>query len=403
MLSVTMSGLAAAQKSMDVTSNNMANAATIGFKRSFATFGDVFSNDPAANPSTAVGTGVLTNAVTRDTTAGALTSTGRATDLALDGSGYFVLQNGGSYNYSRAGSFSVDSSGYLVGTGGTKVMGFSSSDTGNTDSNGNTIFGPDTSSAVPLQVFPQLTPGSKLPDGEFVGPIQQTVPLATAAKADGSLAVAFPAIGTGPAPSPISVTVARGDSLATIASSIQAKINASTDPAIKGYAVVANGDSIQITAPNSVQTYTPVAVTGGATVFAGTVKPVADPAQGVQNTDPVVLQGLAISPTGEVRATYSNNSTYSLGFVAVATFAAPGGLRDIGNNLFAETGSSGPHRFNPAGAPKAANIMSGAIEQSNVDITGELMNMIRAQQVYNGNARILQTTVETVSRITDKL
>jgi len=84
MLSVTMAGLNAAQKEMNVTSNNLANASTVGFKRSYANFGDVFSSDPAANPKTSVGSGVLTSSIARDTTAGALKTTGRVTDMAID-------------------------------------------------------------------------------------------------------------------------------------------------------------------------------------------------------------------------------------------------------------------------------------------------------------------------------
>lgn len=111
MLSVTMAALNASQKEMNVTSNNLANASTVGFKRSYANFGDVFSNDPAANPKTAVGAGVLLSSVARDTTAGALKSTGRVTDMAIDGRGYFVTRDpaagtNGANTYSRAGNFS---------------------------------------------------------------------------------------------------------------------------------------------------------------------------------------------------------------------------------------------------------------------------------------------------------
>ena len=103
MLSVTMAGLNAAQKEMNVTSNNLANASTVGFKRSYANFGDVFSSDPAANPKTSVGSGVLTSSIARDTTAGALKTTGRVTDMAIDGRGFFVLDDGsGGHTYSRA-------------------------------------------------------------------------------------------------------------------------------------------------------------------------------------------------------------------------------------------------------------------------------------------------------------
>lgn len=117
--------------------------------------------------------------------------------------------------------------------------------------------------------------------------------------------------------------------------------------------------------------------------------------------DPVLMQGVSISPKGEIISNYSNGQSYSMGFVAIATFANDGGLKNIGGNRFMQTGDSGTPNISSAGAPKAGNIMSGALEQANVDITSELMDMIRSQQVYNGNARVLQTTVDTVTKITD--
>jgi flagellar hook protein FlgE len=264
MLSVTMAGLNAAQKEMNVTSNNLANASTVGFKRSYANFGDVFSSDPAANPKTSVGSGVLTSSIARDTTAGALKTTGRVTDMAIDGRGFFVLDDGaGGLTYSRAGNFSFDELGNVVDPGGFQAC----------------VILPPATTPTPLKIEPIKT----------VSSVEYT------------------------------------------------------------------------------------------------------------------LQGLSISSDGTVSATYSNNEKYDLGRIALATFPNDGGLKAIGGNRYVETGLSGANKTTAAGAPNAGNIMSGALEQANVDITNELMDMIRAQQVYNGNARMLQTTVETVSRITDKL
>ena len=290
MLSVTMAGLNAAQKEMNVTSNNLANASTVGFKRSYANFGDVFSSDPAANPKTAVGAGVLTSSISRDMSAGALKTTGRATDMAMDGRGFFITSNpdstDGAYTYSRAGNFGLDSDGFVVDPGGYAVMAYPTSLGAD---NTNTEY----SSLTALQIPATYSAGETIPDAE----------------------------------------------------------NLNT----------------------------------------------------TELTSDVVLQGISISSKGEVQATYSDNNTYTMGFVAVANFANEGGLKPIGGNRYSSTGISGNPVTTVAGSPDAGNIMSGALEQANVDITNELMDMIRAQQVYNGNARMLQTTVETVSRITDKL
>lgn len=91
MIGATLSGLKAAQKNIDVRSNNLANAATIGFKKSGVSFADIFSNDPSSSPRTAIGAGVTTAAVDKSMSQGSVSSTGKVTDLAISGNGFFVL------------------------------------------------------------------------------------------------------------------------------------------------------------------------------------------------------------------------------------------------------------------------------------------------------------------------
>jgi len=334
MLSVTMAALNAAQKEMNVTSNNLANASTVGFKRSYANFGDVFSNDPAANPKTAVGAGVLLTSVARDTTAGALKSTGRVTDMAIDGRGFFVTRDpaGTANTYSRAGNFSVDSNGNVVDPGGFRLMGYSAK----TDPNNPSALVADETTLSPVQ-------------------IPSTIDLNLTNDQKSALSAV-----TGSSPQDII------DQRAAILKPILDGVKSQYGLDDTSIAALKNSPSLQ-------------------------------------NGDSIVLQGISISPKGEVQATYSDNKTYTLRFIAIASFPNDGGLKAIGNNRYSETGLSGKASITGAGAPKAGNIMSGTLEQANVDITNELMDMIRAQQVYNGNARMLQTTIETVSRITDKI
>ena len=613
MLSVTMAGLNAAQKSMDVTSNNMANANTVGFKRSTATFGDVFSNDPASNPKTAVGSGVLTSSVARDTTAGAVKTTGRVTDLAIDGRGFFVVRDpsakGDTFAFTRAGNFGLDSQGFMVDPAGNQLIGYSSKDSGTLDANGKSIMVPDVNSAkVSVQITPQFTTGQKLPDNTIVGQEIQDISLQGPALASGQVTVGG-----------VAVDIAKGDTVAQIAKKVAtalqadnaykastgrvvsvigaddnskvrvsfalsegsvAPITVTTPPDISpqvtigtpyaaipdiqkitlsnpssptssptpftmvlngttltpnGFTIPSGSTSVQaiqaikdaiapnlpagatVTVDSSDTTHNTLAIkfadtagpqsritftdtrgdfTSGATAqqqavhsqtgiynsqtetftfadapadgtisFDGVSINIPDGATGAQiaqkfqtalaahNTiigrsyavdpnnsakvimtfagsegqasliqpkvnykksttgssteiakgglDPVLMQGVSISPKGEVIANYSNGQSYTMNFVSIATFANDGGLKDIGGNRFMQTGDSGTPSISAAGAPKAGNIMSGALEQANVDITAELMDMIRAQQVYNGNARVLQTTVDTVTKITD--
>lgn len=277
MLSVIMSGLKVAQKDLSVTANNLANAGTVGFKRSEASFVDVFANDPSANPKTAVGAGSLTNEVARDFSQGSMTSTGRSTDLAIAGQGFFVLNaadpaaDAPTLVYTRAGGFGIDAAGNLVSSTGARVQMIENADPA-------TIPEPPTESSEVVNAVIQLTSES------------------------------------------------------------------------------------------------------GAS-----------------------LTGISIDSKGLIGVTYADNATAYVGYVAVAKFADPSAMKAIGNSNYVPTGESGDAEFWPGGAPNAGDIMSATLEQSNVDITQELMGMLKAQQIYNGNARMLQTAMEVASRITDKI
>ncbi len=632
MLSVTMAGLNAAQKSMDVTSNNMSNANTVGFKRSTAVFGDVFSSDPASNPKTAVGSGVMTSSVSRDTTAGAVKTTGRVTDLAIDGRGYFVVQDpspGAPMTFTRAGNFGLDANGFIVDSSGNQLMGFQAVQSFNSDgspaldANGNTVMVPNLNQSQSLKVLPQFAAGSTLPDGSIANQeIQQLsfngnstantsivvagitidftageTPETMAKKVANALApavtngklssvavtgslnasgvkIAYP-FSAGPVPvgvnqptpvSPTAVTtqdfepanafvdnvaltsgvLTSGDKYsfkiatsamstaspsapialnvnvtvpsdptgfvdalnsAIVAAANTAGVGASDRPTVaegkitsgnlqslefewptaapgaanaSGKTVDVSGDSgnvggvfgsgstaaVASRAQSKIQTIdfgttnatadmtisvagfvfdvhkgdTPASIANTvmakiAAAFPSPSTVAVDPSHSNKliisfdpslkdvrlvrpiyankkspamlselskfSTDPVLMQGVSIDSKGQLAATYSNGSTYTMGFLELANFANDSGLKDIGGNRFVQTGTSGQPVITAAGAPKAGNIMSGALEQANVDITSELMDMIRAQQVYNGNARVLQTTVDTVTKITD--
>ena len=192
----------------------------------------------------------------------------------------------------------------------------------------------------------------------------------------------------------ITVNVSAGDTAATVANKIQTALQ--TAYPLRTVTIDANNNvDMQFTAAEGdgalVQPqYTNKAPTKGtaAVTIQGSLAP-------------VLMQGVSISAKGEVMASYSNGATYTMGFIALANFPSDAGLKDTGGNLFAQTGASGAATITPAGAPSAGNIMSGQLEQSNVNITSELMNVITAQQIYNGNARAIQTMMDAVTKITD--
>jgi len=103
------------------------------------------------------------------------------------------------------------------------------------------------------------------------------------------------------------------------------------------------------------------------------------------------LTGFNISPDGTIEGRYTNGRTSVLGQVIIAGFANPQGLEALGNNAFAESATSGSPVIGTAGTGTLGVLQSSAVEDSNVDLTAELVNMITAQRIYQANAQTIKT------------
>ncbi len=379
-LSVTMSGMKVAQKSLDVLGNNLANAGTDGFKRSVTSFADVFPNDPSASPKTAVGQGAVVANITRDTSQGSMQNTGKVTDLAISGSGFFTLSAGGNQIYTRAGNFQVDKEGYLADNSGNLVQMTASTQA--IKWNGSTNW----SYSMPSQITSGDLTSVKIPFGINYGPAQTPIALfqgpysAASTDANGN---AVPE-SFGPA-----ATDASGQDL--LLNNIP--INITVPPTSNPGTVIINS-----------KTYYYDAVNNGAQINAAIAKgPLAAENPPDAMTDGL-LQSLSIDSNGLIQGSYSGlQIPFPIGYLAIANFPNPGALQPIGNTDFAASGGSGNVSLSAGGSPGTGTVMSGSLEASNVDMTNELVQMIKAQQLYNGNARALQTQVEVASRVTDKL
>ncbi|MDI9245206.1 flagellar hook protein FlgE [Marinobacter sp. CHS3-4] len=126
-----LSGLRASQVDLDVTGNNIANASTVGFKGSRAEFGDLYASGFLSGGSNTVGDGVRVQDVKQSFGQGNISFTDNGLDLAINGDGFFVLNNGGEIRYSRAGQFGVDKDGFITNNQGMRVQGFIADDDGN--------------------------------------------------------------------------------------------------------------------------------------------------------------------------------------------------------------------------------------------------------------------------------
>jgi flagellar hook protein FlgE len=103
------------------------------------------------------------------------------------------------------------------------------------------------------------------------------------------------------------------------------------------------------------------------------------------------ISGVSVSSTGVVQANYTNGQSTSLGQVAVANFADQEGLQQVGNTNWVQTYASGQPVYGQAGGAGVGNIESGSLEESNVDVTAQLVNMITAQRAFQANAEMVST------------
>jgi len=128
-----LSGIRAASSDLSVTGNNIANASTTGFKASRVEFGDVYATSVLGAGSTAIGSGVQIQAVAQRFTQGNVSFTENELDLAINGNGFFVMDQDGEVLYTRAGTFGLDAEGFVVNNAGARLQGYRADDAGNLD------------------------------------------------------------------------------------------------------------------------------------------------------------------------------------------------------------------------------------------------------------------------------
>src|SRR5690554_1308492 len=121
---VALTGLRAASTDLEVTGNNVANASTIGFKKSSVQFGDLYANSYLSGSINQIGDGVRVQSIAQNFGQGNISFTDNNLDLAINGQGFFILDNGGERRYTRAGNFGVDNQGYIVNNTGMRIQGY---------------------------------------------------------------------------------------------------------------------------------------------------------------------------------------------------------------------------------------------------------------------------------------
>jgi flagellar hook protein FlgE len=404
-----LSGLSAASKNLEVIGNNVANANTYGEKSSRAEFADMYAGamSGASGNNIQAGIGVQVAAVAQQFNQGNITPTGNPLDLAINGNGFFQTQDAANQvQYTRNGQFKVSSTGTIINDQGNKLMGYPA------DASGNVVQG----AAKPLQlptggIDPQSTTKSTMefnldaregvttpvsgPSIDFTN--QKTSNNATSVTmydAKGQdVAVSYYFQKTGTDTFDVYAT-ANG---ATVGGSAGAPAPvASLQFSSDGSSLISPSGPITLDIPASTN------ASGAATLpISGIQLDVSGATEfgsnfGVTNMTQDgytagALLGVSVDNTGKLIAQYSNGQTKAAGQVELATFRNAQGLSAIGGNAWRATGASGGPTVGVAGDGNFGVLNSGSLEESNVDLTAELVSMITAQRDYQANAQTIKT------------
>lgn len=395
---IALSGLDAAQSDLNVTANNIANASTTGYKSSNSEFSELFSTSAAGVSNTQIGGGVQLSQVQQQFSQGDLSTTGNSLDLALNGNGFFTVSAAGSTQYTRAGSFTTNSQGDVVNAQGQFLQ----------------VYAPTPSGAFNTTSLQNL----QVPSGD-------SQPSATT---NASMVFNLPADSKPPADTPFSPTDSNSYNQST---SLTVYDSEGAAHAASFYFVnTAAGkwdayeyiDGAQVNTTPVQMTYNTSGVLTGVTDAGGGTNPEAvsfgsytpagasalnisynlDDSTQYGDTFGVTsenqngfttgqLSGVSVSSTGVIQANYTNGQSTVLGQVAIANFPDEQGLQQVDNTNWVATYASGSAVYGQAGGAGVGTIASGSLENSNVDITTQLVDMITAQRAFQANAEMVST------------
>jgi flagellar hook protein FlgE len=397
---IALSGLNAAQSDLNVTANNIANTSTNGFKGSRTEFADLFAVSLQGVSSNASGNGVRVAAVTQQFAQGNIEFTDSNLDLAVSGQGMFILSDNGALAYTRAGAYQMNRDGYVVNSAGQR-----------------------------LQVYPPIA-GGGFNTGGLSDLRLLTTDSAPAATGNVEYVLNLPA---NAAPPPVAVfdpndpnsfnqatSLTLFDSLGATHTGTMYFVKTATANQWTTQLAI---DGTLVGTPQTLQysnTGLLTAPVGGLVAF-----PAYTPTTGAANMQVTVdlsqstqfggnfavnsvtqdgyttgrLIGIDISDTGIVNARFTNGNSQPLGQIAIANFANPQGLQQLGNTQWAETFASGQALRGQAGNSGFGLVQSGALESANVDVTEQLVNMITAQRNFQANAQMISTADQITQTI----
>lgn len=403
-----VSGLSSNGAAIAVIGDNIANANTIGFKASSASFGDILSSTMVSSTGNyQIGRGSQLLGVSADFTQGAFQTTDNGLDMAVDGSGFFIVNDPDNASfYTRAGQFDISKEGYLVNPEGYKVQGYQADSMGNiTPTLGDlplssAYIQPSTTKEATITA--NLDAGAVAPDpliNPFSSSDSDSYNFSTSVTLYDSLGnarnvnlyfVKSATAGTWDVYAPGSTS---GNSAI---GSLVFDVNGNIDTSVPG-----NTGSLDATFDYG------AGLTIGGLGAGSELFDMSDFSQYTASSTILTqyqdgypsgsLRNVSIDPNGVISGRFSNGKTKALGQVALATFQNQNGLFKSGNNLFKTSLDSGQASVGTPGAGQYGTVLSSSLELSNVDLTREFVKMITIQRGFQANSKIITTSDEMLT------
>jgi flagellar hook protein FlgE len=392
-----LSGLNASAKNLDVIGNNVANSGTVGFKASQAQFSDVYAASLAGGTGLQAGIGTKVATIAQQFTQGNISTSNNPLDVAINGKGFFRVDQQGTIFYTRNGQFQLDKDGYIVTASGENLTGYAANASGAilpgalvnlqlstadiapaATSLANTLVNLDSRATPPTTAFSITDPTS------YNSSTSMTVYDSLGNAQNYSLYFRKTAANTWDVYTSLtnavgSATTAQG-LLTTLTFNTSGALTAPAAPVGEALSAADLGTGAAALAFNI--------DFSGTTQFGSAFGVNAITQNGYASGR---LTGFSIGDDGIVQARYSNGQNVAQGQIVLANFTNPQGLQPTGNNLFAETANSGQPLVGGPGSGSLGVLQASATEDSNVDLTQELVNMITAQRVYQANAQTIKT------------
>jgi len=401
--SIPLTGLESDNTALNTIANNLANMSTTGFKTQTTDFGNLFYQQVGENGAgdpIQIGSGVGVAQTETDFSTGSIAGTNSSNDVALNGNGFFAIDNAGTMELTRAGDFTVSETGALETSGGAAVMGYPAV---------NGVVNPNaTLTAINLPVGQTQEPSAttKLSftgnlDASSATPAGTVVP--TTIQVYDSLGVAHTLT--------INFTKTSTNNQWTYSASLPTGDASTASVNTSGTLTFSSTGQLASPATASLPTFYFTGLSDGANTLAmsmattsstGTslitqVSGASAMSASTQNGyTSGVYTGFETSSDGTISATYSNGISTPIAQLAVGNVANEQGLMQVGGNAYMATLSSGTTAYGTAGEGSNGVIEGSSLEGSNVDISAQFSDLIVAQRAFEANSKSI-TTFDTIT------